>query len=710
MSPAEIAARLPRTARHRLDDLAWRSMTPLWRYVWQPSLDRIARRPAAAPPYGFLTRDRAQGLVGRDRSGSASTIEAAERVLSGRFRFFGYPEVELARPIDFSRDPFSGLPWPSRNAKTIDFRQAAVGDPKWIWELNRCQHLPLLVQAWLLSGEERFAEQAVSDLRDWIEQQPPGRSIAWANSLEVGLRAVSFACTYDALRGTPAMSPDQTEAALLSLWQHGRWLTRDPSTHSSANNHRIGELVGLAALALLAPELHSAERWERLAIDGLGVEAGRQILRDGVGAEQSFAYQLFVVDLLLVAAALLECRGKSVPLELTAALDRAADAIAAQVGDGEPAPTYGDADDGRAIRLDADELRDVRSIAAALGAYLGHPGARRVAGSVDPTAWWLFGAAGAERFGLTAPDDSPDSVWLPHGGIVILRHGSRRVLIDVGPLGYLSLAAHGHADALQITLADNGEDLVVDPGVGSYYGRPDLRSVFRGTGFHPTVEVDGTDQSEPGGPFLWRRHAQSTLLHVDLERGTVVGKHDGYRRLADPVQHLRAAVALPDGGVIVCDQLEATGEHEFAQHWPLHPALDVVAASESALRVTRAGEPRLLIVLAASEPARLELAHGQERPPAGWWSPRLEAQIPAWRCSWQIRGRGLVHVAAFLLPVRAEPWPEPELSLSSAGPRAVLELAESEGVQRVEFDFERAAVLVAAPSAGIGRPPLKVGP
>jgi hypothetical protein len=124
--------------------------------------------------------------------------------------------------------------------------------------------------------------------------------------------------------------------------------------------------------------------------------------------------------------------------------------------------------------------------------------------------------------------------------------------------------------------------------------------------------------------------------------------------------------------------------------------------------VTRAGEPRLLIALAASEPGRLELIHGQEEPPAGWWSPRLEAQIPAWRCSWQTRARGLVHLAAFLLPVRAAPWPELELSLSSAGPRAVLELAGSEGVERVEFDFERAAVQVAAPSAGIGRRPLKV--
>ena len=708
MSPAEIAARLRRSASHHLEDLAWRAVRPAWRHAWEPSIERVSTGSLPEPARGFLIRERAQGLSRRDPIAAARTIEAAERALEGRFRFFGYPEVELARPIDFSRDPFSDQRWPSRHSKTIDYRHGTVGDPKWIWELNRCQHFPVLVQAWLLSGEDRFVERAVSDLRDWIAQQPPGRSIAWANGFEVGIRAISFAVCYDALRGSPALPAEAAEEALVSLWQHGHWITRDPSTHSSANNHRVGELVGLAAIALLVPELREGSHWERLALDGLVAEADRQVLADGCGAEQSFAYHLFVVDLLLLVVALLECTRKAVPAALGAALERSADAIAAQLGEDEPAPTYGDSDDGRAIRLDGGEPCEARSVAAALAAYLGHAGTRRVAGSLGSSAWWLFGAPGAERFAMTPPGDPPGSVALPDGGIVILRNRSRRVFVDVGPLGYLSLAAHGHADALQLTLVDSGEDLIVDPGVGSYYGKPALRRAFRGTGFHPTVVVDGFDQSQAGGPFLWWRHARSRLLHLDLERGTVLAEHDGYRRLADPVRHRRAVVALPDGRVIVCDQLEAADEHEFAQHWPLHPALDVTEASVHMLHVTRADEPRLLLAVAASIPARLELLRGRERPPAGWWSPGLEAIVPAWHCSWGARARGPVFLTALLSPVRAEPWPEPELSLESAGPRAVIELIGAEGVERFEFDFERAAVTVATPDADPPRPPLGV--
>ena len=80
---------------------------------------------------------------------------------------------------------------------------------------------------------------------------------------------------------------------------------------------------------------------------------------------------------------------------------------------------------------------------------------------------------------------------LRDAGLVVLRRGGTRVTIDAGPLGYGALAAHGHADALQVTIADGDGELVVDPGVGSYYRQPPLREAFRGTGFHPTVLVDG---------------------------------------------------------------------------------------------------------------------------------------------------------------------------------------------------------------------------
>ena len=69
--------------------------------------------------------------------------------------------------------------------------------------------------------------------------------------------------------------------------------------------------------------------------------------------------------------------------------------------------------------------------------------------------------------------------------MTILRRGSTRTLFDHGPHGYLSLAAHGHADALRVDVSRGGQELIVDPGVGSYFARTELRE------FEKTPEQHG---------------------------------------------------------------------------------------------------------------------------------------------------------------------------------------------------------------------------
>ena len=59
------------------------------------------------------------------------------------------------------------------------------------------------------------------------------------------------------------------------------WIRFDPSTHSSANNHRIGELAGLATIGLLAPELATSDEITSLALAELSAEVGRQIAQTG---------------------------------------------------------------------------------------------------------------------------------------------------------------------------------------------------------------------------------------------------------------------------------------------------------------------------------------------------------------------------------------------------------------------------------------------
>jgi len=353
------------------------------------------------------------------------------------------------------------------------------------------------------------------------------------------------------------------------------------------------------------------------------------------------------------------------------------------------------------MRLEPAELRDARGVAAALAARFGHERARTVAADLDATAWWLFGEAGASTFASTPPAPPPGNAALPNGGLVALRRGRRRAMVDVGSLGYLSLAAHGHADALQLTLADEGEELIVDPGVGSYFGHPQWRPSFRGTAFHPTVMVDDRDQSDAGGPFLWRRHARARLTHLALDDGYVVAEHDGYHALPDPVTHRRVVATAPDGSILVYDRLDAAQVHRYRQTWPLHPSLEAAEGTANAVDVTREGHPRLTIALAASAPASLRLVRGSEQPFEGWWSPRLEAVMPAWTCLWEASGDRVDLAVLFVITRDGSSRREVQLSLQSTdqGARVEIQAQDVCVVGSIDLDDARQPVVWTEPSA-----------
>ena len=338
-------------------------------------------------------------------------------------------------------DPFSGRAWPRKHGKRIDYRRDGPGDPKWIWELNRCQDLPLLVAAMLLSGDQRYAEVAAYRLESWIEAHPPGRGIAWSNGFEAGMRAISMAVAFDGLRGSEQLSRERAELIARALWQAVRWIERDPSTGSSANNHRLGELVGVVAVSALRPELEGSDRRLERALAELGDEVERQIRPDGTGAEQAFAYQVFVLDLLLVAVALLDARGLRAPEPLCAALIQlrrcavgAARRRRARADDTETPTTA-----GRWFSTPRT-LRSARGVAAAIAARFGHPGRRtrrRRARPDEPLALRrgrrreIRGGGSCRGAGAREPDTAgrrpdrpawrrlpnalrPRSTWVPH--------------------------------------------------------------------------------------------------------------------------------------------------------------------------------------------------------------------------------------------------------------------------------------------------------
>ena len=58
-------------------------------------------------------------------------------------------------------------------------------DIKVPWELSRFQHFTILGQAYILSKEEKYAQEFVNQVTDWIEHNPVGFGVNWACPMDV---------------------------------------------------------------------------------------------------------------------------------------------------------------------------------------------------------------------------------------------------------------------------------------------------------------------------------------------------------------------------------------------------------------------------------------------------------------------------------------------------------------------------------------------
>jgi len=247
-------------------------------------------------------------------------------------------------------------------------------------------------------------------------------------------------------------------------------------------------------------------------------------------------------------------------------------------------------------------------------------------------AAWLQSGFGKPSNWRDTP--SPLRRAFPDGGYYVL--GEKRAtpeevlaVFDAAPLGYLSIAAHGHADCLSFTLSLGGEPLLIDPGTYCYHTEPEWRNYFRGTSAHNTVRVDQQDQSEIGGPFMWVRKAQPTVEVAELQeirRQRVRASHDGYAKLAHPVKHTREVVFEPGtSSLSVQDEIQTTGPHVIERFWHCAEHCEVRQLdSRSALILGR----RARLTLNCAEDGELHILRGSQSPRSGWVSHRFGSMQP----------------------------------------------------------------------------------
>ena len=361
------------------------------------------------------------------------------------------------------------------------------------------------------------------------------------------------------------------------------------------------------------PLVRESAGWAKTARAGLELEAEAQTHADGWNREQASGYHLFVAEMLLAAA--LPARMVARPLPaMEAVLGRMLDALAASLDQTGQPPRFGDADDARGVLLDAPALPPTNALLDA---------GRTLFGAAP---WWppvqpsVMGAIAACLQGPQPPlRRVPRPALFEAAGIAILRAGDIWLRCDSGPLGYRSIAAHGHADALSAELRHGGVEVLADPGTYCYHGEPAWRALFRGTPGHNTLTIGDADQAQSGGPFLWLTHPNSTLEEYEPDR-VWQASHDGYPN----VTH-RRRITLADPAVTIQDWIDASAPQPVQLTFHLGPDVEAGLQANTAQLRWCGGSARAVL------PAELawQMHRGENSPPFGWHSRGFGHREPA---------------------------------------------------------------------------------
>ena len=499
---------------------------------------------------------------------AASVLSIAERILTHRFPLLA-TEIETGPRIswrrDYAHERESGLSYFKR-IPYLDF--SVVGDHKFVWELNRHQHLVLLAQAFRLTGEADYLTELFAQLESWLAQNPYQRGINWTSALEVAFRALSWIWVYHLVNSE--MPGPLKKSVLTALYRHGRHLRENLSVYFSPNTHLLGEAVALYAIATLFPQFPGSRAWQAHSSKIVLAQLDFQMKKDGSHFEQSTYYHVYAVDFFLFFYLL---AGR--PERMKPELIRMAEYLYCLLGPNRTLTFLGDDDGGRMFHPYGRRDCFGRATLATCGIVLER---EDWIGSEDDlaeqAAWWL--GADALHFAKRTQKGSSESRFFEDSGSLFLRSAHLFLQMDCGPFGFGG-AGHSHSDTLSLTLQSPRESILVDPGTYTYMGDPAERNWFRGSAAHNTVRVNRMDQAKPLGPFRWSSKPEVEMF--GWRKTADGGAADAECRYSD-IRH-RRKVLLQGRRLVVLDEVEGWGDLSCEQIWQLGGGASGFAFSSS---------------------------------------------------------------------------------------------------------------------------------
>jgi len=545
-----------------------------------------------------------------------------EEILAGRWRAFGHLPISVTDPPRWHKDYLGGVDLTTNAvAFGLNHRALASGaDIKLIWELSRWHQLTRLAMAAHVLGEAKAGWKCVHWLEHWVQHNQPYRGWNWTSALEAGMRLIQFTWIEALLQPFVTSGECESEMEQLryeTLPSHVWFTWRHRSFGSSANNHLLGELAGLIVATARWPEL---SRWA-VPLDELeelwNDEVLAQFAEDGGNREQALHYHLFSFELCWHARMALIAAGRKVNDAVEQRLERAREFFVDVHGMREPW-SYGDSDDAFVLPLFYDESQATPEWTAWMSA--GRQG--------EAISYWIGDANAPLR-----PRVVEDSPWRLYEdtGVAIGRSGNLVLRYDVSPQGYLTTAAHGHLDALHLSIWIGHTAMIIDPGTGAYYAHRELRSWLACAPAHNGPQTQLQRWPRRRAPFLWSGHHSRPSIIVE-------GKQALVAELGDGTIFARRSVEISGTSqVLVTDSVRTRSTQQFfTVLWQFPPGAVCQVIEPYRFRVTHQGANLEIVAsadweradLATKPPSEAQVGEGTVSPHfrVVTWAPHLKLQ------------------------------------------------------------------------------------
>jgi hypothetical protein len=535
---------------------------------------------------------------------------------------------------DWHTDIFSGKRFPLSFSKGIDIRRDPGLSAKAVWEINRMQFLLPMAIHYSQTKDPQVLKKFVHIIRSWKESNPYLRGVNWYSNIEVNLRLINWFLCWEAMDVDALCRRDEVFRSFVHndwlplIHLHCQYSYENPSRFSSANNHLIAEYAGLF-IASVKWSFKESAKWIRYAQKGLEKEIALQHSENGINREEAAEYIQFITDFFLLSFVVGKNAGLPFSPAYTNRLRQIFDYIFHFLDGKGDFPKYGDEDDGKCFVAElTGHNNNFKSLLSSGAILFGEARWKAKSGGFDRKNELLYGREGRRIF-----DSLPDvelqelSRFYEKEGHFICRKtdGDKEVFFhfDAAPLGYLSIAAHGHADALSFLLHVDGQPIFVDPGTYTYHTERDWRNYFVSTLAHNTVRIDRKNQAEFAGSTLWLKHFSCKVLNASSNeiQDIIEASHNGYTDIG--ILHKRKVVFDKRSLVFTITDtiIPADRYRNYFLEMPfhLHPDVGVLQEKEKRFSLKSKAARRLEISL---DPAlKVSLVKGRKSPePLGWYS------------------------------------------------------------------------------------------